>query len=140
MTRPVALIAVFAVIAAVPVLTWWIVGDVSEEGAEDIMFRAPDLPATVDLILVFGAVTLFVCGLALIMTPAGRGHVGRREWSAMLPLLLLGLFVGFGGRLVTARVGGANIGGGLLWWAAPVVVPLLIIWSAVLWIRPPNSD
>ena len=103
------------------------------------MFRAPELPAAVDVIVVVGAVVLFVCGSGLVMTPAGRGHVGRREWLAMLPLLLLGLFVGFGGRVVTARVGGANIGGGLLVWAAPVVMPLLIIWSAALWSRVPNS-
>jgi len=140
MSRRVAFFAVFAVIAALPVLTWWIVGDVSEDGAEDIMFRAPELPAAVDVIVVFGAVALVVCGLALIMTPAGRGHVGRREWLAMLPLLLLGLFVGFAARVLTARVGGANIGGGLLLFAAPVIVPLLIILSGVLWRRIGNSD
>lgn len=122
-------------VLALPVVTWWLIGDLSEDRGEDYIVQAPDLPTAVDVALVLTAVFSIVFGTVLLGSPAGRRHVRSAELKATVPLVLLGVFVGAGGRVLTARVGGANIGGGLVMLAASVVLPLLIIWGAAQWSR-----
>ncbi len=130
-----ALSALAAMVLSLPVVTWWLIGDLSEEQGEDYLVQAPDLPTGVDVALVLTAVLSIVFGTVLLGSPAGRRPVKSAELKATVPLVLLGVFVGAGGRVLTARVVGANIGGGLVMLVASVVLPLLIIWSAAQWSR-----
>lgn len=122
--------ATVLLLATFPISIWWLVGDLSEgAGAPDRMFEAPELTSTQEFLIGLVAVVLFVVSLGFVLA-ALRQH--RLRWAEVLPavpFLLAGAYAGFAGRVVTARVSGANIGGGMLILLAPFVAIGTIAWA-----------
>lgn len=108
-------------------LTWWLVGDVSYTGNAgeqglDRMAEPPVSEATAHVLRAGSAVLL---PLVLL--------VGWRLRAVLLPAVVLGAVVGAAGRVVTAGVIGANIGGGMVLTFSPLVLLPLAIWLVVQW-------
>jgi hypothetical protein len=57
--------------------------------------------------------------------------VDRRWWEVIGPLVVAGLMVGVGWRVLTAGVVGANIGAGLALMTGGPVVAALLLWALV---------
>ncbi|WP_207892098.1 hypothetical protein [Streptacidiphilus pinicola] len=65
------------------------------------------------------------CGAMLLSAP--RGAFNSRWWWVILPLVAAGTVIGFGERVLTAGVIGANIGAGLvILLGGPAVVGLVL--------------
>ncbi|MBA2283730.1 MAG: hypothetical protein H0W25_21185 [Acidimicrobiia bacterium] len=121
--RPLTL-ATAASVAASPFATWWACGDLSEEHEVlDHSFRAPDLPVAVEAGVGGAAVAVVVGAVVLAATEARRRPLDRLWLRVVITLVLCGAVVGFGGRVLTAGVVGANIGAGMfLLFVFPAVV------------------
>ena len=133
MRRRYIVLAMGGVVLASPVLSWFVVGDTSEANGVDHMFRAPDLPAAVQLVIGLAAVGLAVTGAVVVVAGLHRGLVNTREVFAAAPLVAAGVFVGLAARVMTAGVIGANIGGGLVLLFGPFVVVGLVALSVFVW-------
>lgn len=125
--------AAMVLVAATPIATWWVVGDLSGTAIDDpdFLYRPLDLaPATEDLVGA-GATLLVLATATALAVGVARHEVDlRRWWSVLVPLLAAGALAGTGWRVVTAGVIGANIGGGLvLLFVAPIVLGL-VVWAA----------
>lgn len=131
------LVATLALISASAVVTWWAVGDLSYTGPsslgtqQDYLIHPLNLASGAGKLL--GAVSVavvVVAGAALLRT--GSAPRRDRRWLAvLLPLLVTGIFVGGGWRVVASGGVGANIGGGLLiFFGGPLVVAVLV-WSLI---------
>lgn len=133
MARAARLVATAVIIAASPLTTWWLVGDLSESAdAEDYIFKAPELTNAQQLAIGLAATVLLVASAAAIVASLRQRRLTWVEVRPAIPLLLVGVFCGFAWRVVTARVGGANIGGGILLLSAPFFLIAMITWSWVL--------
>lgn len=126
------LATVFASFLAAPVAAWWVIGDQSETHTNpDYLFRAPDLdPGAVRIVGLVAVLIVAVC-VGSFVSWTRRRLVPRSWWSVEGPALFAGFATGYGLRIITAGVSGANIGGGLviLWW--PVMFLGAIVWSTV---------
>lgn len=133
MDRRSGLVARVVLLSASPVVAWWLVGDLSEGAdAEDYLFKGPELSKTQQLRLGLLAAVLFVAAAAVLGALLRQRRVSWVELRSALPLLLAAFFCGFAWRVVTARVGGANIGGGILLMVAPIFLIGMIAWSWIL--------
>lgn len=120
-------------VAACPITTWWLIGDLSESPtAEDYILRAPELTGDQQLAIGFVATLLFVVAAYVIAIGLRAQHLTWVELRPVLPLFLAGIFCGFGWRVVTARADGANIGGGMILMFGPFFLIAMIAWSCVL--------
>jgi hypothetical protein len=113
----------------VPVVAWWLIGDLSESpGTDYFMLRPLTLKLGSERISGALASVVAVVGLALVLR-ARWGRTALSVWDRAL-LLTLGAEVGaaFVYRVFTAGVRGANIGGGLLLlMGVPVVAFMLAL-------------
>lgn len=130
MRRATRRLAICVAIATLPITTWWMVGDLSEGPyAQDYMFKAPTLARNHQLVVgIVATLLLLVSGGVLVAAVAHR----RLSWVNVrpaVPLLLAGAFSGWAARVMTARVSGANIGGGLFMLLGPLVLLGAIAWS-----------
>jgi hypothetical protein len=119
-----------ALLLAVPVMTWWLAGDQSTvplSADPDYFIRPFRISPALERLLGCGSVLVAIVA-ALQLTWASLRHVlDPRWWSVLGPLLLIGVLVGFGWRVFTAGVIGANIGAGFFtFFAGPVIVALLV--------------
>lgn len=118
-------------VLAMPIATWWIVGDQSTtENLPDYIVEPPAVSA--DTALAFGlvATVLLVASVATLLGASHARRLDRSWWGVLLPLLGAGFVVGYSVRVVTAGVIGANIGGGMaIMFGGPLVVGL-IGWAA----------
>lgn len=132
------LIAAIGLTITTPVVTAWVLGDLSEVPAGvpgDYFIRPPDLGA---LEHVIGA----VCAAVSVIALAWLGYASRarrfdpRWWWVIAPLVVAGALVGFAWRVMTAASIGANIGVGLVvFFGGPILLALLgwaAVWSAYL--------
>ena len=115
-------------------LGWWLVGDVSEPGGEDFIVQLP--------LAQRNSVSLGLVGLAFVVGwCADFVVVWRRSEPAAQAFWLstiavsAGVLAGAAMRVVTARVGGANIGGGMVILASPVAGLALIAATVALSLR-----
>ena len=126
-------VASVALVTATPVATWWVVGDLSSKGFDDLdyMVRPPDIPPLVATLA--GVVALaVVLASATILGVALHRHRIRRVWSAtVVPLCVAGVILGAGGRILTAGGIGANIGGGLFMFLGLPLAGLLMLAAAL---------
>ena len=126
----------------VPIATWFLLGDMSEPGGLDRIYAAPELPRPLEMLLGLLSAGSLVIGLRFLI-PRTR-HSGERAWWSVFGVLaVVGVTLAFGLRVLTARVGGANIGGGLFLMYGLPVVSLLVLWAlARAWTltAPSGSD
>jgi hypothetical protein len=115
-------------------LSYAAIGEISEPGGEDVMLTLPQgraVPAVLGLV-----------ALALLV-----GHVivrwrlpvplPREAWYLLALSAILGVGLGCSLRVVSARVGGANIGGGLIVLIGPLVAITLLAYARRWWAAVP---
>ncbi|MEV0374746.1 hypothetical protein AB0I10_34030 [Streptomyces sp. NPDC050636] len=119
--------------AAVPVAAWGLLGQYDDQGLPpselDYIVTPPDIPAGLDTTM--GVVALLLAGAAVVLLARAsrRGTFEPRRWQVLGPLIVAGLMIGYGWRVVTAGVIGANIGGGLVIMFGGPVVAGLLLWA-----------
>jgi hypothetical protein len=123
------LAAAIAYSLAVPVVTWWLVGDQSTvplSARPDYVIRPFRISPALERALGLMSVLVFSAAVAVLTRASLRHGLDLRWWSVLGPLLPAGVLLGFGWRVLTAGVIGANIGAGLfIFVAGPVIVALL---------------
>lgn len=105
--------------------TWFLVGYRSEGGGTDHLVRIPQIDRRLEFVV--GAVLLGF--LAWLTTGLQREHSAwlRKGWSKVyLHLLVVGVAIAVGARVVTGGGSGANIGGGMLLMLGPFPVAMLL--------------
>ncbi|UWP80002.1 hypothetical protein [Dactylosporangium fulvum] len=78
---------------------------------------------------------IVIAALLVLGWATRRQHLDPRWWRVLGPLLAAGVIVGYGWRVMTAGVIGANIGAGLVVLFAGPVVAALLLWSLAYSIR-----
>jgi hypothetical protein len=98
----------------------------SEPGGTDVIISAPQLEP-IDRGLL-GALAVAAGGLIVWIIASSKGAQDTRRLAAEVAAMSagFGVMTGYGYRVVTAKSVGANIGGGLVILAAPVVGLLFI--------------
>jgi hypothetical protein len=151
-----AALAAVALVVAMPVATWWLVGDLTDPDFKrrlqaggdpairagldpDYMFRPFDIaPATERTAGIVAVVLVETAAVVLILASlTGRLHGGW--WAVFGPLSLVGAGCGWGWRIMTAPVSGANIGGAImLYLGGPIGLGLvgMALWAAWRLITP----
>jgi hypothetical protein len=127
---------------AVPVATWWLVGDQSTLPTSadlDYVVEPLDLGPGTERAAGIISTTLAVIALLILVLAWRRRQLDPRWWIALAPLLTAGVIVGYGWRVMTAGVIGANIGAGLVVVFCCPLVAVLLVWalaySVYLWRR-----
>jgi hypothetical protein len=120
-------VAMGALIVAVPVATWWAVGDLSTDLPDpDYQIRPFDIGQTTEQVAGVSAAVLAAAAVVALVGAGRAGRFDRRWWPVLVELMLAGALCGAGWRVLTAGVIGANIGAGLmLWVGAPIVAALV---------------
>lgn len=112
--------AAIVLIATAPVVTWWVVGPQDEHvpgrnpDDYDRLFEPVRLGAQAELTVGLIATALAVAALARLVTASMHGRFDPRWWFTIIGFAAIGAGIGFGYRIVTAGVIGANIGGGIM--------------------------
>jgi hypothetical protein len=134
--------AVLGLLIATPVAVWWHVGQLSMlEGSNitaNVLFRPPSVSEATETALGRTATALVAASAAALVIAERRGLFDRRWWRVLVPLLLLGAFIGAFWRVVTATTPGWDIGSTLLgiFVAVPagaIVMTVLAIWACLGW-------
>jgi hypothetical protein len=120
-------VAMVALIVAVPVATWWAVGDLSTDLPDpDYQIRPVAIGDTTEQVAGVSAAVLAVAAVVALIHAGRAGRFDRRWWPVLVELTVAGTLCGAGWRVLTAGVIGANIGAGLvLWVGAPIVAALV---------------
>jgi hypothetical protein len=139
MSRRAALVAVACILVALPVSTWWIVGDLAEEGGVDYMFHPPDISKTETRVIGVTATAVLIAGAVVVLGLARRGMLGIADLRTAVPLAAVGIYLGLGYRVVTAATDGANIGGGLVFMFGIFFVPVMLLLAVNQWRRTPHQ-
>ncbi|GIJ34179.1 hypothetical protein ACIBQ2_03595 [Micromonospora sediminimaris] len=133
-------VLVVALLLSTPVVTAWLVGDLTGEAARrlaaegeslDYAVEPVSLGATGDRVLVVVASALLLASLALLIGATVTRKLDPRVWSALVPLLVAGVLIGLAWRIVTAGAIGANIGAGLVVLGGGPVLLILLGVAAV---------
>jgi hypothetical protein len=114
------------------VATWWLIGDRSTVPASadpDYAFRPFDVGPAVERTAGTGATVLAAITLLVLVWATRSHHLDSRWWKVFLALLAAGIIAGFGWRVMTAGVIGANIGAGLVVFFGGPVVAALLVWA-----------
>jgi hypothetical protein len=102
-----------ALIVAVPVATWWAVGDLSTDLPDpDYQIRPFDIGHTTEQVAGVSAAVLAAAAVVALIHAGRAGRFDRRWWPVLVELMLAGALCGAGWRVLTAGVIGANIGAG----------------------------
>jgi hypothetical protein len=113
---------------ATPLAAWFLIGDRSEPLGRDQMFTPPAIPRALEFGLGLVSAAALTVGVATLMR-GGLNRLEERRWKAVFVVLAAGgVFVAYAARVITARVGGANIGGGMLLLVLPMV-GVLLLWA-----------
>lgn len=119
--------------AGVPVATWGLMGQQDADGftASELDYAYRPLSVTDGAAALIGALALalVVAAGALLVRAANRGALDRRWRGVLAPLVVAGLIVGAGLRILTAGVIGANMGAGLTILFGGPVVAALVLWA-----------
>ncbi|MFG2289491.1 hypothetical protein ACGFOU_25900 [Streptomyces sp. NPDC048595] len=120
-------------VAAVPVATWGLIGrqDAPGYSPSELDHAVQPLPLAESLETSLGVICLVLAVVsgALLAYASRSDTFDRGRWMVLLPLLVAGLIVGAGWRVLTAGVIGANIGAGLVIWAGGPVTAALLFWA-----------
>jgi hypothetical protein len=135
--RQLATAAAVLIVLAVPVMTWWLIGDQSttRPSNADYVLRPPfRFGNKATRALGVGALAVAVAAAALLIGASASHSFDPSWWWVVGPLLLLGTLLAVGWRVFTAGVVGANIGAGLFaFFAGPVILALVgwVIFAAI---------
>ena len=111
-----------AIAVAVPFATWALVGDQSIGGTDlDHLWEPPQLSAGAERTIGVVSTLVVLAGVALLVVGRRRGRVAPRLLAMVGLLAAYGAALGAGYRVLTAGVIGANIGGGLVLLALPLL-------------------
>jgi hypothetical protein len=139
-------VAGVVLVVAMPVASWWLVGDLSTETADpDYFLRPVDLGDTAQHVVGVGAVVLVAASAVALVVAGWRGRLDRRWWSVLVELVLAGGLCGAGWRVLTAGVIGANIGAGFVMVVVAPIVAALVSLAVLEWLslrtqrRPPRT-
>ncbi len=140
--RRLVAVAVVAIVLATPLAVWWVVGDVSEVTGPyaDYLFEPPSISTAAETSLGVAAVLAVAASAATLMWAHRRQNFSRRRVLSVGCLLLVGVIAGYGYRVLTAGVSGANIGGGLVLFFGSAMIIGLVIAAIVLGVgkgKPP---
>lgn len=102
-------------VAATPVAVWWLAGDRSYRGSDDLdyIFRPIELPVWVEMLSGAGAVAVVTACVFVLAEAREDGRLLRAQVQTLAQLCVAGAIIGGGWRAVTAGVIGANIGGAM---------------------------
>jgi hypothetical protein len=144
-------LAAVALVATVPVAIWGLWGQQNAPGVPpselDYAYRPWDLPPGLDTALGWGALILTLATTAALVLDTVRQQLDARWWSVLAPLVVAGLAVGSGQRVLTAGGIGANIGAGIALLLVAPATAALILGAAgrAVWVfahprhRPPGT-
>lgn len=123
-----------AMIPALAVATVWLVGDMSETDHHDYDIMVEPLSLSSGTWMALGLLSTAVTLVGAVVAVRSYRSGGRARAAVLVTLPMLGLAVysGITYRVLTARVVGANIGGGMLLLLGVVLVPTLVIASGVI--------
>ncbi|MGW3283524.1 hypothetical protein ACWDR3_02625 [Streptomyces sp. NPDC001002] len=125
--------AAAVLIAGVPVATWGLMGQQDVDGFTaselDHAYRPPAVSDGAAALIGVLALALVVAAGALLVRAVNRGELDRRWRGVLAPLVVAGVIVGAGLRVLTAGVIGANIGAGLTILFGGPVVAALVLWA-----------
>lgn len=112
---------------AAPALTWWAIGPLGGP-MPDHLYGPYRVPLALERFAGVAAILIAVAAVVGIAVSA-RGRTPRHSMAvgATLCLVAAGAFGAAGWRVETAGVVGANIGGGLVWLAGPIVIAGLLV-------------
>ncbi|MFE1772855.1 hypothetical protein [Streptomyces sp. NPDC059008] len=131
-------------VAAVPVATWGLMGrqDAAGYSPSELDHAVQPLPLAESLETSLGVLSLVLAVVtAALLARASRGEsFDRGRWTVLLPLIVAGLIVGAGWRVLTAGVVGANIGAGFFVWAGGPVTAALLFWALFVGLKHHNGD
>lgn len=98
-------------VVATTLAVWFLIGPLGEEGGTDYIVRIPQLRRPAEIVL--GLIAAGVAVWSAVTVWPKRDLLTRAGWSKVYGrLLIVGVAVAVGGRIVTAGATGANIGGG----------------------------
>jgi hypothetical protein len=124
-----ARVAAIGLAFTTPVAAWWLIGDQSTvpvSAHPDYRVRPFALGRTAELIVGAGALGFAIVAILWLLWASLRRFVDPRWWSVLVPLLAAGVLLGYGWRVLSAGVIGANIGAGLVMFViCPVEIVLL---------------
>lgn len=130
MTARTALPAGVGLALATPVATWWLVGDQSEPApaGTDLVYAVQPVRFDPGLERAIGiaAVVLVAVTAGWLIVLSARRRLDRRWWSVLDPVLVAGVLVGMGWRVLTAGVTGDGLRGLVVVLGGPVVAALLL--------------
>jgi len=122
--------AAVGMVMAVPVVSWWLVGDQSSVPAgahPDFTFQGFEVGPSVERAAGIGSTVLAVVTMVVLAWAMYRRQIDWRWWGVLVLVMAAGFIVGSGWRVMTAGGIGANIGAGLVvFFGGPIVVALLI--------------
>jgi len=131
--RWLVLAAAVVLVLAVPVAAWWLIGDryssLSVGPDPGWVVRPFPVSPAAERTAGRGSLPAAVVAAAWLTWASLRHGFDLRWWSVIGPLVLAGIVVGFGWRVLTARVAGANIGAGCLILSGGPVVAALLGWA-----------
>jgi hypothetical protein len=122
-----------ALVLAVPVAAWWRVGDrystlYPSPISSSVIRPFPVSPAA-ERAAGRAAVLAAIVAATWLTWASLRHDFDLRWWSVLGPLLPAGILAGFGWRVLTARMDGANIGAGCVIMSVGPAVAALLGWA-----------
>lgn len=108
-------------------LVWWLVGDTSAVGGDTAIVRFPFAERNASALGVVGAIAALAAIAGVVVHPPDER--ARAAGTAAIAAAA-GAAAGVGARIVTARVYGANIGGGLLVMFGPFPIAAMLLVAA----------
>jgi hypothetical protein len=109
-TSPWAVLAAVALVLAVPVISWWLVGDLSDEQAAhpSHVLPAVELSATAERNVGTAAAAVALVCAVVVVRAWWKRRLGKRWRPTVVMLVLAGAALGFGYRVLSADAGGAD--------------------------------
>ena len=131
------------VVLMVPIIVWWLIGDLSEPGGSDQFLPIPPIDRRVEDILGVAATMVTVLACLALWRSCASG-VDRRWFRVLYRLIAAGTVLAIEGRATTAKTHGANIGGGMLFFVGTFAVLYLVTGAVdrarLLWRDLDRSD
>ncbi|GGN50848.1 hypothetical protein GCM10010109_90450 [Actinoplanes campanulatus] len=139
-------LALVPLVPAVPVATWWLVGDLTETSGDivlDYAYQPVTFGEAGDVILGVVAFLTALAALGVLLHGTVTGRMRNAWWGVAVSILAIGAYLGWAERIWTAGVIGANIGVGLTFlFGVPFVVTFLLpsVWSLVVLRRARRTE